>query len=332
MRLLRFLLLALATLLALLALLWGSLALWVDGPALRWLAGLLAGGYAVAGLVVLWRLRPLWRAAVGILVLIGGIVAWQQAIPASNDRDWMPDVAELPSATVVGDQLTVRNVRDFVYHSSDADFTANWETRTYDLSRLRGVDLFFSFWGPTDIAHTILSWDFGDGHHLAISIETRKEAGETYSAVRGFFRQYELYYVVADERDVIGVRAQQRAERLWLYRLHLPPATARALLLDYLETINRLAVKPRWYNAFSHNCTTSIREHAMRVMPVQPWSWQLLLNGHLEELLYKRGAFGDGLPFSELRQRSEITERAKAAGAAADFSTRIRDGLPAANP
>lgn len=328
MRALRFVLLTLATLAALLALLWGGLALWIDAPLAPGVAAALAMAYGLAGLLVLWRLRPLWRTAVGVLALVGGIIAWQQAIPASNDRNWMPDVAELPTATVVGDTLTVHNVRDFVYHASDADFTANWETRTYDLGRLRGVDLFFSFWGPTDIAHTIMSWDFGDDQHLAISIETRKEVGESYSAVRGFFRQYELYYVVADERDVIGVRAQQRGERLWLYRLRLPPATARKLLLDYLETVNRLAVKPRWYNAFAQNCTTSIREHAMRVTPVQPWSWQLLLNGHLEELLYRRGAFEGTLPFGELRQHSEISEAAKAAGSAPDFSARIRAGRP----
>jgi len=332
MRPLRWILLGLATLVALLALLWGSLALWIDGPASRPLAGALAGAYGVAGVAALSRLRPVWRGALAVAVLVGGIIAWEQAIPARNDRNWMPDVAELPSATVVGDRLTLRNVRDFVYHSSDSDFTAHWDTRTYDLSQLRGVDLFFSFWGPTDIAHTIMSWDFGAGGHLAISIETRKEVGESYSAVRGFFRQYELYYVVADERDVIGVRAQQRGEHLWLYRLVLPPATARALLLDYLEEVNRLAVKPRWYNAFTHNCTTSIRQHVMHVTAVAPWSWQLLLNGHLEELLYRRGAFGDALPFAELRQQSEITERARDAGDAADFSARIRAAAPTPAP
>jgi len=329
MRLARILLLALGGLIALLALLWGSLALWIDGPATRWLAGALAAAFALAGLLVLWRVRPAWRTALVLLGLVGAVVAWQQAIPARNDRAWMPDVAELPTAVVVGDQVTIHNVRDFVYHTSDADFTPRWETRTYDLGRLRGAELFFSFWGPTDIAHTIVSWDFGDGQHLAISIETRKEQGESYSAVRGFFRQYELYYVVAEERDVIGVRAQQRGERLWLYRLQLPVPAARALLLDYLETVNRLAVQPRWYNAFAHNCTTSIREHAARVVPVQPWSWELLLNGHLEALLYQRGAIDHDLPFADLRVRNEITERAKAADDADDFSVRIRAGLPA---
>jgi hypothetical protein len=329
MRFLRLLLLALVIPLALFGLLWGGLAIWIDGPAARGVASVLVAVYALLGLLALWRLRPWWRAGLAVLLLVAGVVAWQESIPASNDRPWMPDVAQLPTATVVGEQVTVTNVRDFVYHSSDADFTANWETRTYDLSQLRGVDLFFSFWGPTDIAHTIMSWDFGNGQHLAISIETRKEIGESYSAVRGFFRQYELYYVVADERDVVGVRAQQRGERLWLYRLRMPQSVARALLLDYLEEINRLAVKPRWYNAFAHNCTTSIRAHAMRVMPVQAWSWQLLLNGHLEELLYRRGAFDNALPFTELRTRSEVTEAAKAAGDAEDFSVRIRAGLPA---
>lgn len=314
----------LVALLALPALLWGALALWIDGPAARPLAGGLAAGFALAGVLALWWARRWWQAALVVLGLVGAVAAWQQAIPPSNDRRWMADVAELPTATVEGDRLTVHHVRDFTYGASDADLTVRWETRHYDLAALRGVDLIFSFWGPTDIAHTILSWDFGAGGHLAISIETRKEIGESYSAVRGFFRQYELYYVVADERDVLGVRARQRGERLWLYRLRLPPAVARALLLDYLAEINRLAVRPRWYNAFAHNCTTSIRAHAMAVMPVQPWSWQLLLNGHLEELLYRRGAFDQSRPFPELRARSEITGPARAAGAGEDFSARIR--------
>jgi len=144
---------------------------------------------------------------------------------ARNDRAWYDDVAELPWATIDGDRVTIRNVRNFTYRS-DTDYTPRWETRTYDLSKLTGQDLFLSFWGPTMIAHTIASWEFSDGQHLAISIETRKKQGESYSALLGFFRQYELYYVVADERGVVGVRTNVRGERVHLYRAAAQAAAA----------------------------------------------------------------------------------------------------------
>lgn len=331
MRVVRILLTVVLCLLALLGLAWGGAALWFDGPSARWLAGVLAVAFVLSGLATLIAVRPPARAAVVLLVLIGGVAFWWSRIPARNDRDWQADVAQLPSATIDGDRVTVRNVRNFDYRS-ETDFTEHWDTRTYDLSQLRGGDMFFSFWGPTLIAHTIASWDFGDGQHLAISIETRKQRGESYSALLGFFRQYELYYVVADERDVIGVRTNHRGERVYLYRIRLPPGRSRALALDYLEQVNRLVEQPRWYNALTQNCTTTIREHAARVGPVQSWSWQILANGYLDQLWYERGVLDTSLPFAELKSRSDITERAKAADGDPAFSTRIREGLPGITP
>jgi hypothetical protein len=262
--------------------------------------------------------------------LFAAVLLWWTAIPASNERDWLPEVARLPAADIDGDVVTIHNLRNFDYADDPAVplqeriVAQRWETRTYDLRDIRGVDLYLSFWGPTAIAHTITSWDFGGGRHLAVSIETRKEKGEAYSAVLGFFRQYELYYVVADERDVIGVRTNHRGEHTYLYRLRMRPELARALLVDYLEAINRLNREPRWYNALTHNCTTAIRDHAVKVAPGRPWSWQLLLNGHLDELGYARGQIDNSLPFEETRRRADITERARAAGGAEDFSSRIR--------
>lgn len=307
---------------------WGTAALWIDGPASRPLAAVLAGGFALAALAVLFGVRAWTRKAALLALLLGGVVAWWNAIPASNERDWQPDVAELPWAEIDGSRVTIHNVRNFEYRS-ETDFTERWETRTYDLDQLTGADMFLSYWGPTAIAHTIASWDFADGQHLAVSIETRKEKGETYSALLGFFRQYEIYYVVADERDVIGVRTNHRGEHTYLYRLRTPPDVARAILLDYLAEVNRLKERPRWYNALTHNCTTTIRSHAQHVSAGSPFAWQLLLNGHLDELGYERGSINTTLPFAELRARSEITERAKAAGSDPAFSARLREGLPA---
>jgi len=193
------------------------------------------------------------------------LLAWWLSLAPRNDRNWYRDVRVTPTAELDGDRLTVHGVRNFTYRS-ETDWDEHWEDRTYDLAKLRGLDLFMAYWGSPTIAHTIMSWEFEGGLPLAISIETRKEQGESYSAVRGFFRQYELYYVVADERDVIGLRTNQRGEQVFLYRLRTPRTRARQLLLSYVDAMNRLAKTPEWYNAFTHNCTTTIELHTRHVV------------------------------------------------------------------
>jgi hypothetical protein len=324
---LRWLARAALTLLVAAAAAWCALALWFDGPASRPAAGALAAAVPAACLALLVRMRPYRRAAGVALALCALILTWWLQIPPRNDRDWLPDVARPAAAQFDGSRVRIENVRNFEYRS-DTDFDERWETRELDLEAVRGVDLFLSFWGPTAIAHTIMSWEFGDGSHLAISIETRKERGESYSAVRGFFRQYELYYVVADERDVVRVRTGPRGERMRLYRLRIQPEIARALLRDYLREVDELARHPKWYNALTHNCTTTIRHHVRRVATPNPWSWQVLANGHADEFLYRNGSIDTSLPFDELVRRSDITEAARAAQADPDFSRRIREGLP----
>ena len=243
------------------------------------------------------------------------------------DRDWQPDVATLPYAEIRGDRVTVHNVRNADYRS-ETDYTVRLEDRELDLSRLRSLDLFLVYWGSPLIAHTIMSWGFEGDQYLAISIETRKEQGEAYSAVLGFFRQYELYYVVADERDVVRLRTNYRGEEVHVYRLDVPPADARLLLLKYLRAVNGLREQPEWYNALTENCTTAIRRIAGSDARRSWWSWKLFLNGHLDELAYDIGAFDRSLPFSDLKAKSRINDRAKAAGADPRFSVRIREGLP----
>ena len=294
---------------------------------LRLVAGGLVAGFVVATFVALEWLRPFSRALLGLAVLFGAVLAWWLSLEPSNAREWLPDVARLPKATIEGDRVTIENVRNFEYRGEE-DYTERWETRRYDLSRLRGVDMFLSYWGSPWIAHTIVSWDFDDGQHLAASIETRKEQGETYSALLGFFRQFEVYYVLADERDLIGLRTDHRGEDVYLYRLTAPPDVARAVLLDYLAEINRLAEEPRWYNAATHNCTTTIREHLQHVPANRPWDWRILVNGHIDEMGYERGSIDTSLPFEELRRRSAISEKAQALRPNADFSAGIRAGLP----
>jgi hypothetical protein len=322
----RWLRVAVATLTALLAL-WGAAAIWIDGPANRPLAGLLVAAFLAAVAVPLTRVRPLLHACLWALAPCVAVGCWWNSIPPRNDRDWQPDVARTPTAERQGSVVTLRDVRDFDYRS-ETDFTERWETRRYDLERVAGLDLFVSYWGPTLYAHTILSFDFEGAPPLAVSIETRKEKGESYSALRGFFRQFELVYVLADERDVVRLRTSFRGERVFLYRLDTPRTEARALLEQYLSEANALARQPAWYNAFTDNCTTAIWRNVRALSPENPFDWRLLANGHLDRMLYERGRIDTSLPFAELRARSEVTERAKACGSRDDFSRCIREGLP----
>jgi hypothetical protein len=317
-----------ATIAVLLLTAWWTLALLFAGPAPAWLSAALASIYALGTLAVLLWLRPFaWALAACGLALVA-LTFWWGTIKPSNDGDWQPDVARLPRVEVRGEQLIVHNVRNFDYRTEN-DFTARYEDRTYDLSTLRGVDVFMSYWGSPYIAHTIMSWQFDDAPPLAISIETRKRKGQEYSALKGFFKQYEITYVVADERDVVGLRTNHRGEQVYLYRLKSTPALARALLLDYVASINDLVEQPQFYNAFADNCTTTIRRHREHVDPDSPpIDWRLFANGYLDQRLYDRGIVDTSLPFEDLRRLSQIDAKAKAADRDPDFSQRIRAGLP----
>jgi hypothetical protein len=302
---------------------WATAALWFDSTYPELFAAL----FVIAVAASLFVFRRSWQRVGALTLLSLGVLCWWLQITPSNTRNWQEDVSRLPSVDLRGDQVTFHNVRNFEYRS-DSDYTPHWESRTYKLSDLRGVDLYLSDWGSPGIVHTIASWDFGPGQHLAISIETRKEIGETYSAIRGFFRQYELYYVVADERDVVGVRAQFRDEKLHLYRLRIPPAAAGAILLSYVESINQLQQEPQWYNALTANCTTSIRLHTKSAGVAKALNWRLFVNKYIDELLYMRESVTTAIPLEELRERSDITAEAKAAASDSKFSEIIRQKLP----
>ena len=306
---------------------WAAMALWFDGPESRVLAATVVGGLALVSILLAAMVRPFLRGLAVALLPVAAVALWWMSVPPSNARDWAPDFARTARATFDGNRVTIENVRNFKYRS-ESDYDQRWETRTYNLDGIHGVDLFLSFWGPTQIAHTIASWDFDDGQHLAISIEARKQKGQSYSALRGLFHQYELYYVVADERDLVGLRTNYRDEQVYLYRIRFSASQARALLVDYLDEVNRLADHPQWYNALTQNCTTTIRGHAQNVGAGGRLDWRLLVNGHLDELLYERGQIDTDLPLADLRARSNITEKAKAAGDSPDFSARIRQGSP----
>ena len=309
---------------------WGTLAIYysdIQWAPLRHGLSLLFGGGSLLGLLLL---KPRRRAVLGFLVVFAALLVWWVNIPPSNDRDWQPDVALLPRARIEGSKVTLYNIRDFDYRS-EGDYDVHYYDKTFDLDNLRTVDLFLVYWGSPLIAHTILSFGFGDQGYVAVSIETRKEKGEQYSAIRGFFRQYELIYVVADERDVVKLRPNHRGEMTYLYRLNTPVATIRKVFLNYMERINALRDRPEWYNALVLNCTTAIRGNVPYSVRA-PWDWRLLLNGYLDRLLYENGSVSTSLPFTDLKRVSLIDTRSRAANDRADYSAFIRDGLPGMRP
>lgn len=287
---------------------------------------------ALAALVCLGFPRWRWRALTCHMVLFVELLACWLAIKPSNERDWQTDVAVLPHATVEGDIVTVHNVRNFDYRS-ETDYTPAYYDKRFNLKKLEGVDLVAVYWMGPDIAHVFLSFAFAGDEHLAISIETRKEKGEDYSTIKGFFRQYELYYVVADERDVIGLRTNYRhnpPEDVYVYRMRGSLENGRRLFLEYIAQVNALKDTPEFYNTLTTNCTTNIWVNAGVNEGRVPFSWKILASGHVPELLYEYGRIKtDGLSFAEVQQRARVNARAQAADKAADFSKRIRQQKPA---
>ncbi|WP_198947355.1 DUF4105 domain-containing protein [Cellulosimicrobium sp. KWT-B] len=256
------------------------------------------------------------------------VVFWWLTLRPSNDRHWQPDVAQTAWAEIDGDVVTLHNVRNCDYRT-ETDYVPRWETRTLRLSQITGLDLVINYWGSPYMAHPIASFQLTDAPPICFSIETRKEIGENYSTIGGLYRQYELIYVCADERDVIRVRTNYRdSEDVYLYHIVASSVQARKRFLGYVKTLNALHTSARWYNAVTTNCTTSIRaQHPTNERT--PWDWRILVNGKADELLYERGLIAhDGLRFPELKERSRINQRARAADQDPDFSTRVREGLP----
>jgi len=309
---------------------WGSGALWFDGPASRPLAGLLAAAFALAALGLLIGLRPRRRAYAAFLILFAVVLGWWLSLSPSNDRDWQPDVARLAHAEIQGDLVTVRNIRNFDYRT-ETDYTPAYYDKTFDVRKLQSVDMVAVYWMGPAIAHTFLSFGFEGGDHLAVSIETRKERNEAYSTIKGFFKQYELYYVVADERDVIRLRTNYRKdppEDVYVYRVHGPIENGRRLFLEYMSRVRKLSEKPEFYNTLTDNCTTGIWMNT-RINPGHPHlSWKILASGYVPEYLSEAGRLAPGVPFAELQRLGHVNARAQAADQAMDFSRRIRVGIP----
>ncbi|MBN6149966.1 DUF4105 domain-containing protein [Xanthomonas sp. AmX2] len=289
--------------------------------AISWVA---MGGAALWGLRHArdYRVLPLIF-AVGCAGLVYG---WARLLP-EQDRNWADDVAMTLQPQVDGSVVTLHNVRNFAWRS-DSDYTPRWETRRYDLDRLVSADLALSYWMGPAIAHTLVSFGFDDGQRVVFSLEIRKERGESFSALAGFFRNFEQVMVAADERDILAVRSNVRGEDVYLYRLNIPPAQLRSLFLGYVAQARQLQRKPAFYNTATSNCTTIVFELVRKIDPQLPLDYRLLLSGYLPSYVHAQRGFVPGYALATLRARGRITERARAGGDGEDFSRRIRIGVP----
>ena len=265
------------------------------------------------------------RALVVLLipVVLPFLYVWAFVRP-SNDRDWSLDQRVLPRATFDGKRVTVENVRNFVYRS-EHEYQPRYDTRTYDLDRLDSAWFIVERFGDTPgIAHTLLSFGFGE-EHVAVSVEIRKERGESYSPLKGLLRQYELMYVVADERDLIGLRTNHRRDIVYLYPVKTTREKMRRTFVDMLTRANSLAEKPEFYNTLTSTCTTNIVRHVNTISPSRiPFSFKVLLPASSDRLAYDLGLIPNESPFDAVQRAHRIDQIAQAAPIDENFSARIR--------
>jgi len=309
---------------------WGALLLEYAGPRNDLVHRALVVGFALAAagaLLALFVRRWRWR-VIGVYgVLCAGLAVLWSSLEPTNDRDWQTDLAVLAHATIAGDQVTVHNIRNFDYRS-ETNYTPAYYDKTFDLRELRSVDIVTSYWTGPAIAHVFVSFGFAGDDYLAISIEVRKPKGEGYSTLKGFFRQYELIYIVADERDIIRLRTNYRhdpPEDVYIYRTKGSLEAGRRLFLEYMRRINALTTQPEFYNTLTTNCTTNIWTNSHVNAGRVPLNWKILASGYVPEYLYEQGRLETmGLSFQELQQRANVNIRAQTADKALDFSRRIR--------
>jgi len=308
---------------------WGALALWYRGPgrpAVKALVVLIWAAFSLTTLIASWQ-GQLTAGVLVFAVAFSGVLIWWTRLAPSNDRAWADDVARMTTGTVDGSRVTLYNVRNFDWHSK-TDSTQRWETRSYDLDSLRSVDMIMSYWTIPAIAHMLISFGFDDGAYVAFSVEIRRQKTQDFSEIGGFFKEFGLSIIAADERDVVRVRTNIRGEDDYLYRLQMPVAAMRSLFLGYVGEANSLVETPRFYNTITVNCTTLVYHMMKRIVGYLPMDYRLLLSGYLPRYVYGVGGLGHRYSLQELRARGRITDRAKQADRSPTFSEEIRRGLP----
>lgn len=305
---------------------WATLAIYYSNLPWAWVRLVLALAFTAFSIWALWltrRSRMRWAFA-GLFL---GVLVWFISIRPSHDRPWRPEVAVMPRAIIDGDRVRFTGFRNFDYRTRD-DFTVRYEEREVSVSHLTSLDLFISYWAVGPVGHTFVSFGFDNAPPVSISIETRPEMGESFAPVASLFKQFELIYVVGDERDIVRDRTNYRNEEVYLYPIKTSPEGLRRLFLVYIDRINELADRPEFYHLLSNSCTVNIVRYANVAGREGLFDLRHLLNGLIDRYLYQAGWVDTSLPFEELRRRSRINEAARAADNAPDFFRRIRASLP----
>jgi hypothetical protein len=261
--------------------------------------------------------------AVLILVVLFG--AWYFSRTPSNERVWALDQQVLPYAEFDGDKVSVFNIRNFTYESVK-EYTPAYYDKTFNVNDLQSLDYIVEPFGNMGAAHTFLSFGFENGDYLAISVEIRKEVGETFSPLKGLLRSYELMYVVADERDVVQLRTNYRKNNVYLYPVIASTDSIRLLFVDMLTRANALRERPEFYNTLTNTCTTNIAKHVNDISPKQiPWDLRLLMPENSDALAYELGLIDNSIPLEDLRKQHLITGKAEMYSTSENFSELIRE-------
>lgn len=231
----------------------------------------------------------------------------------------------LPSAEINGNSVFIKNIRNFSY-TSTSDYTPNYYDATFDLDKIKNVYFVVEpFSGYVGAAHTFLSFEFEGDRFVSISVEIRKEKGESFSAVKGVLRQYELTYVIADERDVVRLRSNYRHDKVFVYPIKTTPEKMHAVFVNMLERANSLATKPEFYNTLFSNCTTNLAKHVNQITPGRvSWNITYLLPENSDRYVYDIGLIDNSLPFDETRLAHYINDLAEKYAESPDFSLKIR--------
>ena len=316
--------------------LWLCLSIWVQQPLGMIGSSVLIGLWIILACAVLgiyFRRHLISRGVDTLLYILAFLFSlfWYFSLDARQDREWNPEVARILSYEQQGDQVTLHNVRNFVW-LPNGKYIERWESRSINLNQITGVNVITSYWMGPHIAHTLVSFDFADQKPLTFSIEIRKEKNEDFSAIGGFFRKFELSLVAADERDIIYTRSNTRGEQVYFFPVNMPQAQAKALFKEYLNKVDDLAQQPKWYNTLTSNCTTLVFDmvQAVSQKPL-PTDYRLLASGYLPNYMYDLQALNQDWDLSTWYARAHVNPRVKefAQVSSEQFSALLRQGLPA---
>lgn len=319
----------LLTVLILPAAVWGLLALYFQppfSPVQSTFVQAVWTGLSLYALYLIWRGH--WKTGLVLyLVLHAELLLWWHDIAPSHEREWADDVAQMTTGEITGNRVILHNVRNFNWRS-ETDYDVRWESREYDLQRLRSVDMISSHWGMDSIAHVLVSFGFDGDQFVTFSVEIRKEKDEEFSELGGLFKQFELSILATDERDAVAVRPNVRGEDTYLYRIALPAQVRRALFVAYVEQANALAAEPRFYNTVTVNCTTLVYTMLQQIVNGLPLDPRLLLTGYLPSYIKEQDGLIEGFELTELRELGHINQRSRAAAGRSDYSWQIRKDVP----